>query len=264
MSTALNIAEERLAKGEITKEEFEGIKAALSEQKEGTQSSVTQEPHTQAEQVGAPRQQYQAPLKQLVDLRDTAKFLKFLIQVCAAISFVYAIMILKNSSVEAKFSRAKALETDMLFLSVSAIPLLLMIVVFLYWKKKSTDNLFILKGPQSVTPAGAVYWYFVPVAWFWKPYEAMRNLANGFGIAHDKSWTLPFWWSVFWGSFAFTMFAAFSAPAVETVTTVKQASLYANWSIFIYLVDAGSYMAALWIVDAVSDAQEKTLTQATS
>ena len=72
------------------------------------------------------------------------------------------------------------LETNQWVLAITIVPFLINMILFLQWKYRSTSNAFSRIGPQTITPAGAVYWYFVPVAWFWKPYEAMLNLKNAY------------------------------------------------------------------------------------
>ncbi|WP_152048842.1 DUF4328 domain-containing protein [Aureimonas psammosilenae] len=67
---------------------------------------------------------------------------------------------------------------------------------FLTWSYRATRNLFALRGPQSVSPAGSVYWYFVPVLNLWKPLQAMKNLHRGFGAS--KPWMVSLWWGLFW------------------------------------------------------------------
>ena len=52
---------------------------------------------------------------------------------------------------------------------------------FLLWIYSSTSSLTALRGRPSVTPAGAVYWFFVPIAWFWMPLKAIRNFQVGKG-----------------------------------------------------------------------------------
>ncbi|MCY0148923.1 GYF domain-containing protein [Hoeflea sp. G2-23] len=77
------------------------------------------------------------------------------------------------------------------WLSVIFTPILIGVVLFMMWKYRSTANLIRLRGGQSVTAAGAVYWYFVPIAWFWKPYQAMRNLLDGYDIGSHRVITHP-------------------------------------------------------------------------
>ena len=261
MSKALEIASERYAKGEITKEEFEEMKASLSGQSEKSS------PPPQSEIP--PQQQYSPPPQpqpindvsqgEVFDISGVAKGLRWLIKACAVISGLSAFLIIKQSGVQKKFDMVYALENNPFFLSITVIPFLITMALFLFWKKKSTDNLFILRGPQSITPAGAVYWYFVPVAWFWKPYEAMRNLAFGFGIKTENRPVLPIWWGLFWGSAALMLFVAASLP--ENITTQQQAKFYVNWSIALYVIDAIALMAAWAVVDEVTKAQEKALRQ---
>ncbi|TPL78846.1 DUF4328 domain-containing protein [Mesorhizobium sp. B2-3-13] len=57
-------------------------------------------------------------------------------------------------------------------------------------------------APKRTTQRGAVYWYFVPVMWFWKPFEAMGNLWRGFKVPDNAGTWLGLWWLLWCGGFA--------------------------------------------------------------
>lgn len=47
------------------------------------------------------------------------------------------------------------------------------------------------------TPGWAVGWYFIPIASFWKPYVAMRDIVRASTLdAGLPGWLLPFWWTL--------------------------------------------------------------------
>lgn len=61
---------------------------------------------------------------------------------------------------------------------------------------------------MGFTPGWAVGWYFVPIAWFWKPYQAMREIWQA--SVNPTSWreqpvtaALHWWWTLWivplWG-----------------------------------------------------------------
>lgn len=193
----------------------------------------------------------------LRDNRVLSKVLCWLLWFYAAISIFTGIKILRApGGIAGKYQASKALESNG-FLLAAAIGLLVVAAVFLFWKYRSTENLFRLRGPQTITPAGAVYWYFVPIAFLWKPYEAMRNLYRGYGAQASTSLVLPFWWLIFW----VTNLAGIISGAVlpEVPQTLSQAQVYVWWDVAGYLLEAiGSYVAATLVV-SISQAEEKAL-----
>jgi hypothetical protein len=73
-------------------------------------------------------------------------------------------------------------------------------IVFLRWVYILNDNKRRFKASGlNYTPGWAVGWFFVPVAWFWKPYQAMRELWQ---VSIDPmkwqnqqvGYLLPLWW----------------------------------------------------------------------
>lgn len=130
-------------------------------------------------------------------------------------------------------------------------PFCLIALLFLAWKYRATATLFSVAGPQSVTPAGAVYWYFVPLLWFWKPYEAMRNLFAGFDAGRDGHFVLPLWWGLWWLSvllpLAFIMVVPEgSSPSLPVILTF-------------FALDGLSCVAAAHLVTQVASGQERTV-----
>ena len=52
------------------------------------------------------------------------------------------------------------------------------------------------------TPGWAVGWYFVPIAWFWKPYQAMKEIwqasSDPAGWGRQTVSPLLLWWWILW------------------------------------------------------------------
>lgn len=288
MSRALEIAAERYAKGEITKEEFAEIKSSLSEHmttpskntsavpplhvheappplprnSSATATAVEMPPPVNANAPAPTAPTTPVYQRSYFDIAFIGGFLKFLVYLNLGISFVMVFAIFRTSGVQAKYNIVYSLENEEFFLWLVGIPALLAMVVYLYWKKKSTDNLFLLRGPQDITPAGAVYWYFVPVAWFWKPYEAMRNLVYGFNVAETDRWALPVWWFLFWGTIMIQIIVAAASP--ETITTESQANAYVNWTLVILVADMAWLLIAGGLIKEVTEAQVQAVNQAKS
>ncbi len=79
-------------------------------------------------------------------------------------------------------------------------------VIILRWIYRA-NQIARAKGAQdmTVTPGWSVGWYFVPVMWFWKPYQAMKEIWQA--TVSPSDWhsvetpgIFPLWWALFIGS----------------------------------------------------------------
>lgn len=76
------------------------------------------------------------------------------------------------------------------------------VVVFLRWKYLASLNVRALGARRlRYTPAWAVGAYFIPIFWFWWPYQAMREIANA--SIHPSAWherpahpLIKWWWGL--------------------------------------------------------------------
>ncbi|QYX56543.1 DUF4328 domain-containing protein [Roseovarius sp. SCSIO 43702] len=267
MSKAMEIAAERFARGEITRAEFEDIREALGAAvarggESAVEAGATGAPLPTGTQAAAPLTAAApaGPRPAAQDVTGIARTLAIFLHASAGVSIIAAVLIAVQGTPEARYAMTLALETSPGLLAVTLLPSIVATVLYLVWKKKSTDTLVALRGPQSVTPAGAVYWYFVPVAFFWKPYEAMRNLVTGFGITQDRHWLLPLWWGVFWGNVAFGLLIGMIFA--EGVSSSSQARAYVVFSMMMYLAGAVSFFVTWMLVDAVTTAERRSLRDA--
>lgn len=89
------------------------------------------------------------------------------------------------------------------------IPLITSILVLIWIHRANHNARQLGAADMHFTPGWAVGWYFVPIAWFWKPYQAMteiwrvsRNPADWRGT--PVSALLQWWWVLwivpFWGA----------------------------------------------------------------
>lgn len=129
-----------------------------------------------------------------------------------------------------------ALETEEM-LALTGLPLLIASVLFLTWCYRVTANAWQIAGPQSVTPAGAVYWYFVPIFCFWQPHQAMANVHRVF--AEKQTGTVPMWWGLWWASFALGIAVGFVHP--DGAAGTEDVGSYLIWFLII------SAANALWL-----------------
>lgn len=192
----------------------------------------------------------------LHDNRSLANVVRGLVWFTGFLALVQAVAIFKTGGgAEGQYRMARQIENE--FGPFAAIFVVATSVVFLVWKYRATDNLFRFRGAQTITPAGAVYWYFVPVAWFWKPYEAMRNLVDGFGS--DDRTGVQAWWLLFWIAAAIAVFIAIVTP--DPVRTVSQARIYAWGCIVMSVVEALWCWVAADLVKSIAAAESKSLNQ---
>ena len=108
------------------------------------------------------------------------------------------------------------------------------------------------------TPGWAVGWYFIPIAWFWMPYLAMREIwrasVNPSDWATTPAWPLLRWW---WGLWIVT------AWGLETIVEVARFRLDeagaetvdAATDLIEYMLDIPLAFALVAIITAVTQLQ---------
>lgn len=196
----------------------------------------------------------------LYDNRTLAQVVRALIWVNFFASIIQVGVIAKaRGGLEGQYRVAVLLEDERLAMVLLAL-FAAAAIPFLWLQYRSTANLVVLRGRQSVTPAGAVYWYFVPIAWFWKPYEAMRNLVIGFGSA-ERAW-VGIWWALYWGGLVVAVIVAGIVASMERVETIAQAQFYVWSSVAVYLVDAAWMASAATLVKSIASAETTAIEEA--
>jgi hypothetical protein len=72
----------------------------------------------------------------------------------------------------------------------------------LCWIYRMAYNARIRAKHMQYSPGWSVGWYFIPIAYWWKPYQAMKeiwsNSAQQAGPRGDESGTLLGWWWALW------------------------------------------------------------------
>ncbi len=160
--------------------------------------------------------------------------------------------IFKGAGLEDKIYRVRFLESEQT-LAVLAIPTGIAAILFLTWKYRATANAFNIAGSQSITPRGAVYWYFVPVAFFWKPFEAMRNLHDSF-IGTRAYRPLYEWWAAWLGSLAVPI-VGYAIHGDTTIDTTNSAGNYIFWRILSHVASGVSFYCAAKLIRELGRAE---------
>jgi len=77
------------------------------------------------------------------------------------------------------------------------------IVLFCIFMVRANKNARAFGSPMSNTPGWAAGWFFVPVAFWWKPYDAMKEIWQGsepdpsvYAWHSRVSPLLPWWWAM--------------------------------------------------------------------
>lgn len=157
-----------------------------------------------------------------------------------AVGFASAVVIFSTLKAGSGGRYVHLANLEMSWLGIaSAILGLTAVVVFLVWSYQATKKVFETCGEQSVSPAGSVYWYFVPIFWFWKPLEAMLNIVKCLRgdptmSAEDYTKTVYGWWFVTLGSVAFVILAAIAVPDTTVLVQQSAADAYVAFSVISY------------------------------
>lgn len=227
---------------QITPPEIAPVEKATTQPRDHVEASPSSMPSTATARRSIPSTIYG-----MYDNRLLGKFLYAALMLNFFASIGVIILTLKKKTIQERYSFFTMMESDGAMLLLGA-PVLLATFLFLIWKYRATANAFHVAGPQSVTPAGAVYWYFVPVLWFWKPYEAMRNIHNAF-VGSGNHETVQSWWFAWWLSVAIALGLAFVLPASAAEAAASNSFGPYMWlNIVILGADATSFFMAARLI----------------
>lgn len=141
------------------------------------------------------------------------------------------------------------------------------IVLFLMWVHRGSRNLLALGAHgQRFSPAWAVGWWFVPIMFFFRPYQVMAEIWRGSDPAmqHERrdgavTALLPWWWT-FWiaSSLAAIIIAAISISngefLLETYTRTE-ASL--RWELLAGALTICAGVMAILVVRRITSRQDE-------
>lgn len=156
------------------------------------------------------------------------------------------------------YTEAQGIENDQREGAIGGFSMVLAIatfVVFGIWIVRAHRNLPALGARHlEFTPGWALGWFFVPIAYFWKPYQAMRALWQNSRDAtrpdiQDTTWILPVWWglwiiSLVLGNYLFR--TSMRATTVEQLTVTTQVTLL-NCLVDVFLYSVASMLVGkIW------------------
>lgn len=132
-------------------------------------------------------------------------------------------------------------------------------ILVLMWTYRANHNARQLGAvDMRFTPGWAVGWYFIPIAWFWKPYQAMTEIWRASVNPSDSGATpvsplLRWWWGLwvvpFWGLGIVDIVAFEVLDEASTETVEAATALVAN------LLDIPLALVLAAIIGAVTQLQ---------
>ncbi|WP_439568186.1 DUF4328 domain-containing protein [Sphingopyxis sp.] len=155
-----------------------------------------------------------------------------------------------------------------LYLGVSVTDLLLALttnVIFCMWIYRAAANVKAARVPGfTFTPAWTVGWHFVPIANFFKPFQAMRQIWNvsdgGDGESrHRGELLLICWWGVW--SFSLAVGAILTAATIDANSAAEEREAVIL-AILYSVINLILYPLAWRLVDRITRAQSERLTSA--
>jgi hypothetical protein len=208
------------------------------------------------------------------DLGEHTRWLRGLLIAGLVISTIFVItdvvelLRLLREGTPADLDLASATELAHLGLALLALPLWLgSTVLFFTWVYRAKANTAALGAAHlHFTPGWAVGWYFIPIANFWKPYLAMKELwqaSHAPGAWHETAigGLLPRWWTLWLLSLLSSPVVIYTSFQTGTVATEITNSLAGVAST---LVDLGLSLAAIALTRRIWQAQERARAQLAS
>lgn len=136
-------------------------------------------------------------------LTRSLKLFFYLSIALGALSFVSALLVL--SFLIGMLAPGEIAGNDLIqqiITSLRSVIFLVLLVLFCMWTYRSNYNARQLGArDMQFSPGWAVGWYFIPIANFWKPYQAMREIWQA--SANPAHWQqqprgsiLPLWWTL--------------------------------------------------------------------
>ena len=103
---------------------------------------------------------------------------------------------------EKSISRQAGLYIEMnygdFFPIIEGLVILIAVIMFLMWTYRVVYNAQVIaKRKMEISPGWAVGWYFIPIANFWMPLQAMRQAWRASGGSHTSLVWLGFWWWIY-------------------------------------------------------------------
>lgn len=262
MDKPQDILDARLAKGEITLDEYQKLSATITKTAEPTYIAPLLAPNHRA-----------APFNDLParPIGPIATILRGAILISCLLAAVVQMQVIALASKNDKASAIAAVDiigavSDDVLSQLQGLAGLVLAVVFFYWLYRGTQNLQRIGAPLSIWPIGAVGWWFVPIAFFWKPYAALSQLWRG--SLYGQDWingqtprALRTWWILFWiglilsiGLLVFVSYVRRDSFAIKNVANVG-----AVISSFLEIINVTAMLLLYKIVNQITELHDARL-----
>jgi hypothetical protein len=165
------------------------------------------------------------------------------------------------SAIEARREPRAWLLLEKPLLAVLKLLTLAAVVLFLVWMYRASRNVHARgRAGMTVSPWGAVAWFFVPLGNLFMPYVAMSGLSRASAPrsgAESRDGGFPpasvlVWWLLLVASYAVTL-------AVQYALRNEDAATRVHWDIAAIALATGSAVALLFVVRRVSRDQARWL-----
>ena len=189
-------------------------------------------------------------------LAPWTKWLDILLIAGLAVAAVGIVLDLIRIATGDSFAIAPDFSGQDVFDLVAAVLLLVTFIVFGRWIYVASRNLHAADVPGLMfSPASCVWWYVVPIASLFKPYQAMREIWNGSkGATADElkagATLLTIWWTL-WIISNIAGNIGFRIPATADVATIAGFDLLSRG------IDLALYWFARKLVLEIGEAQQR-------
>lgn len=260
METPIDILDARLAKGEITREEYLALRETIARAGEPPVRRAWLPASYSPDKSRAPH-----------PLGPIARILRLAILSSCMLAAAVQVLIISLAAKADKAAAAAAVDlmggvSEDVLSQLQSLAGLILTVTFFYWMYRGTQNLERLGLPLVVRPAAAVGWWFVPIAFFWKPFVAVSQLrrASEYGADWiDKQPPKPLraWWILFWVGLAFSLAILVSMSHVHRDSySVKDAAVVgAVLSTIVELVNVAAMLLLYRIVGQTTEFHDARL-----
>ena len=143
---------------------------------------------------------------------------------------------------------------------IQAVIFIIVGITFLRWIYRTNTNLGKLSGqPMRFSPGWSVGWYFIPIACWFKPYQAMKEIWDRSHKNHSATGSILGLWWAFW--LISTFLSDFAGDAIMEADSVREYTSSAMAYIVSDGFDVVLNIVALVLVSRISNAYSKNYSQ---
>ena len=138
---------------------------------------------------------------------------------------------------------------------------------FLFWVYRTAANVHSVDpNAMTISPGWAVGWNFIPIAWYWKPYQAVKQIWHGSHQLGARRIPTPATFGIWWGCWVASLLVGHVGDRIlehgienGDISQMKFGTAFGILDGFLFLVAA--FLLAR-IVDELSRIQDTVLSNA--